>query len=250
MYGLISRNCEIRCVLTLQRVHCLRRNGSTTKNCMPRLGLDARIMKIIDVPSRGVPSLCNGKVDLFPKKQQSVTKIKTMSNLQAEMESVSGAILVYKFPWMKHLRFISRLKQFQAGCVILLIFPISYWHHQGLLDDFNVVAGVTAATATTIMLFIISYFSRRIVGELRFHPHTGMVQLSTLTFWSRRQNQAFHCSDIIPMSETQSNTAKTWQKLEIFDHSDIYLYSLRLGKIYHQELLRQLLGIQQRESLD
>jgi hypothetical protein len=50
---------------------------------------------------------------------------------------------------MRHLRFISRLKQLQVVSVILLTFPISHWYQQGLITEYNLLAGFTAATATT-----------------------------------------------------------------------------------------------------
>ena len=158
-------------------------------------------------------------------------------------ETSEPTILLYKFPWMRHLRFISRLKQLQVGCVVLLTIPISYWYQQDLIKEYNLLAGVTAATATTVMLVIFSYFFTRIVGELHYNPHTGQVQLATLTFWSQRRNQAFYRDDVIPLRETRSNVRKTWQRLEISGHSNVYLYSLRLGKIYNTELLGQLLDL-------
>lgn len=154
-----------------------------------------------------------------------------------------ATILLYKFPWMRHLRFISRLKQLQVVSVILLTFPISHWYQQGLITEYNLLAGFTAATATTVMLVIFSYFFTRIVGELRYSPQTGQVQLATLTFFSLRRNQVFHCDDVIPLRESRSNVKKTWQRLEINGHSNVYLYSLRLGKIYDTELLGQILGL-------
>lgn len=233
----------LRIILTLPRRCCLRLVGYVaTETLQSRPEVIGVASSDLWMTSKGTKLASNQRTRPISGSQQNRSLQREEKSARVTSQSLSNPIMLYKFPWMRHLRFISRLKQFQVGCVVFLTFPISYWYQQGVINQFNLLAGVTAATATTAMLFIFSYFFRRIVGELQYNPQTGSVQLSTLTFWSQRRDQELHCDDIIPLSETRSDGRKTWQRLEISGHSDVYLYSLRLGKIYDRELLGRLLG--------
>eukprot|EP00118_Oscarella_pearsei_P028026 m.311474 g.311474 ORF g.311474 m.311474 type:complete len:202 (+) comp72318_c0_seq1:72-677(+) len=165
--------------------------------------------------------------------------VRSVSSCAAE----AGFVTFYRNPWMRHLRFISRLKIVQVGCMVALTGPVSYWYSCGLIENSSLWMSVSAASASTVALALLSYFFRRIVGRLSHNESTKQVELATLTFWGQRHNQYFADDSIIPWSETVSRSSThLFQRLELSDHQRTYVYSLRLGLVTDEHRFSRLMG--------
>ena len=101
----------------------------------------------------------------------------------------NGYEILYKSPKMSWLRFASRFKLFQVGFILACTFPSHYWYTHGMISKYVFWMTVGTATSTTLALFILSYFFRRIVGELWISDDGQEILLSTLTFWGNRRNR-------------------------------------------------------------
>lgn len=150
---------------------------------------------------------------------------------------------LYRLRWIKHLRFISRVKILHVAVVTALTWPISYWYTRGLVSTTGLAASIVAATATTVGLFVLSYFFRRIVGQIDVNKSNETVIISTLTFWGNRRNKVFSLSDVVPLSESGFEPKHVFHRLELYNSSYVYLCSLRYGEIYDQESFFKVIGL-------
>lgn len=146
-----------------------------------------------------------------------------------------GNQVLYRFKWTKHLRFISRVKIFHVAVVTSLIWPMSYWYFKGVITLAPLTYAITGATGTTAGLVVLSYFIRRVVGELSFDEATQQVTISSLTFWGNRCNRTFPLTSLVPLSDSGINLKNTFHRLEVNGFTDVYLINLRHCKILHEK---------------
>lgn len=147
-----------------------------------------------------------------------------------------GNHVLYRFKWTKHLRFISRVKIFHVAVVTSLIWPMSYWYFTEVITLAHLTYAITGATGTTAGLVVLSYFIRRVVGELSFDESTQKVTISSLTFWGNRCNRTFPLANLVPLSDSGINLKNTFHRLEVNGFTDVYLINLRHCKILHEKL--------------
>ena len=150
-------------------------------------------------------------------------------------QNPEGHTVLYRFKWTKQLRFISRVKIFHVAVVTSLIWPMSYWYFNGVITLTHLTCAITGATGTTAGLVVLSYFIRRVVGELSFDESTQQVTISSLTFWGNRCNRTFPLANLVPLSDSGINLNDTFHRLEVNGFTDVYLINLRNCKILHEK---------------
>ena len=150
--------------------------------------------------------------------------------------------VIYKLPCIKHFRFISRIKILHVGIVTSLTWPVCYWFSQGTISTPVFLAALTAASATTVGLVVLSYFFRRVVGEFAVDPSRGTVKISTLSFWGNRRNTVFRLEDLTPLSDSGLDPKRIFQRLEISRMTDVFLISLQHGKICNEKMFFDVVG--------
>ena len=171
----------------------------------------------------------NGSVHKHCKDiQHHKQKYATSNSLSPE-----GNHVLYRFKWTKHLRFISRVKILHVAVVTSLIWPMSYWYFKGVITLPHLTYAITGATGTTAGLVVLSYFIRRVIGELSFDESTQQVTISSLTFWGNRCNRTFPLANLVPLSDSGINLKNTFHRLEVNGFTDVYLINLRHCKILH-----------------
>ena len=146
-----------------------------------------------------------------------------------------GNQVLYRFKWTKHLRFISRVKILHVAVVTSLTWPMSYWYFNGIISLYSLTCAITGAAGTTAGLVALSYFFRRVVGELSFDEDTQQVTISSLTFWGNRCNTTFPLTSLVPLSDSGINFKNTFHRLEVNGCSDVYLLNLRHCNIFHEK---------------
>ena len=167
-----------------------------------------------------------GNAKLMHRKGQCVSP----NNLVVEDNQV-----LYRFKWMKQLRFISRVKIFHVAVVTSLIWPMSYWYSSGIISLPSLLCAITGAAGTTAGLVALSYFFRRVVGELCFAEATEQVTISSLTFWGNRRSRTFPLMSLVPLSDSGIDMNDTFHRLEVNDCTDVYLLNLQHCKIFDEK---------------
>ena len=150
--------------------------------------------------------------------------------------------VLYRFRWIKQLRFISRAKIVHVAVLVSLIWPMSYWYSSGLVSLPTLSCAIAGAVGTTVGLVAISYFFRRVVGELSIDEVTQNVTISSLTFWGNRRNRTFPHTSLVPLSDTGIDMKNTFHRLELYGSKDVYLLNLRHCKIF-DEMFFSVIGL-------
>lgn len=144
--------------------------------------------------------------------------------------------VLYRFKWMKHIRFISRVKILHVALMTSFTCPITYWYFCGDISLNSFICALTGAAGTTAGFVALSYFFRRIIGELSFHEATQQVTISSLTFWGNRRNRTFHLESLVPISDSGIDVKNLFHTLEVYGLKDsgkeVYLLNLRHCKIF------------------
>lgn len=144
--------------------------------------------------------------------------------------------VLYRFKWMKHIRFISRVKILHVAFMTSFTCPITYWYLCGDISLNSFICAVTGATGTTAGFVALSYFFRRIIGELSFHEATQQVTISSLTFWGNRRNRTFHLESFVPISDSGIDLNNFFHTLEVYgckdNRKESYLLNFRHCKIF------------------
>ena len=187
--------------------------------------LSARNGDVVYICRHAIVSVHKHRMDIKHHKHEYGTS----SSLNREGDQV-----VYRFKWTKHLRFISRVKIFHVAVVTSLIWPMSYWYFNGVIALAHLIYAITGATGTTAGLVFLSYFIRRVIGELSFDESTQQVTISSLTFWGNRCNRTFPLANMVPLSDSGINLKNTFHRLEVNGFTDVYLINLRHCKILHE----------------
>ncbi|RMX56496.1 hypothetical protein pdam_00014924 [Pocillopora damicornis] len=114
--------------------------------------------------------------------------------------------------------------------------PITYWYLCGDISLNSFICAVTGATGTTAGFVALSYFFRRIIGELSFHEATQQVTISSLTFWGNRRNRTFHLESFVPISDSGIDLNNFFHTLEVYgckdNRKESYLLNFRHCKIF------------------
>ena len=152
-------------------------------------------------------------------------------------------IVFYRWPTMKHFRFISRLKMYQVSGMLLLLVPMTFWHHLGAVNLSTLTFAWVAAAGTTGVFVALSKVFTRCVGELALLTHSGDVRVSTLTFMGRRKDITTPANRIVPYSDTANRLGSPLQRLEITNSPHAYWYSVRYGKVLDVDLMTSVTGI-------
>ena len=156
-------------------------------------------------------------------------------------DRAADTVVLYRWPTMRHFRFISRLKVYQVSAMLLLLPPMTYLYLHGDITSKTMIYASVAAVGTTGVLFTLSYYFRRVVGEMAYVRPSNQLRLSTLTFIGGRRDLHFNVEDIIPFADSQLRMGGAVQRLEFKGHPEVYLYSLKYGRVLDFELLQKYL---------
>ena len=151
--------------------------------------------------------------------------------------------MLYRWPTMKHFRFISRLKVYQVSTILLLLPPMTYMYLNGDVTAKTMGYASVAALGTTAVLCILSHYFRRVVGEMAYVSSNDRLRLSNLTFLGGRRDLYFKVEDVVPFADSQLRMGGAIQRLEVKNHPEVFLYSLKYGRILDAKLLQKCLQI-------
>ena len=152
-------------------------------------------------------------------------------------------IVFYRWPTMRHFRFISRLKLYQVSGMLLLLVPMTLWHHVGTVDLSTLTFAWAAAAGTTGVFAVLSKVFTRCVGELALVTHSGDIRVSTLTFMGRRKDVVIPANSIIPYNDTANRLSSPLQRLELTNSSQAYWYSIRYGQVLNTDVMAKVTRI-------
>lgn len=157
-------------------------------------------------------------------------------------DSLKDATLLYRSPWVRHVRMILRLKVLHVGIIGGLCCPLVVASSAGTQNRRRdwALAGATGL-CSAVVAWTLGWSARRFVGELRFSPAAGLVKMSTLDVWGRRVDlvRPSHCIERLPpgVFRMGANVPLTFS----YDPDVQHILLLRENHVHDENLLRKLL---------
>ena len=129
--------------------------------------------------------------------------------------------------------------------MLLLLPPMSYMYIHGDVTAKLMTYASLAAVGTTGVLLLVSHYLRKVIGEMAYVKSCDQDQLrlSTLTFFGGRRDLNFDLKDVVPFADSQVRMGGAIQRLEVNNHPEIFLYSLKYGRVLNFDLLQKCLKI-------
>ncbi|KAL4624499.1 transmembrane protein 186 [Arapaima gigas] len=150
--------------------------------------------------------------------------------------------LIYKFPAIKLLRVVSRLKLLQTGITLIVLPPVFYLYFQGQVTYYLVGYSTGIAVFAAVMLYSLSYYLRRFVGMMYLDQSETTLKVSHLTFWGKRKDLYIPVNDVMTLADTGDSGNEVLLRLRRYSSPDTLYFSLRLGLVVNKEAFKQIFG--------
>lgn len=150
--------------------------------------------------------------------------------------------VIYRFPYIRLVRLITRMKLYQTGLTVFAIPPTLYAYASGVVSLNACMATASIGTFASVMLIVMSNFLQRFVGLLAVSESLPYARLSHLTFWGKRHDVFVPCEDFVPLSDISENTNDIYLKVRRYSTQDVYYLSLRFGHTENVRELQKLFG--------
>lgn len=151
--------------------------------------------------------------------------------------------VLYRWPTMKHFRFISRFKLYQVSAMVISLGPLSHWYSKGLMTYNQLLAAYGASFGMTVVLCGLSYVFSKVLGELAVSFKTNTVRISTLSFLGGRKITSIPTDHVVPFDDSKQPNASFMQVVETTSPPLHLYYSTRYGVVHNSQLLCNVLGI-------
>ncbi|XP_014673035.1 PREDICTED: transmembrane protein 186-like [Priapulus caudatus] len=202
--------------------------------CEPRRRTDVKLAAV-----HGLTCVCSYSSDGQSQNSPLVTDRASLSAPEGDTNDFS---VIYKFPYIVHMRVVSRFKIVQTGITSVVLLPMAALTAMGHVEPWllTYTFGVTGLAAG--MLCVMSYFFRRLIGILALSNDGDMLKVSHMTFWGRRHDIYVPVDSVVPFSDCESNPTDIFVNF-MCDEITSHLYiSLRFGGIVDREKFMQVFG--------
>ncbi|NXU57319.1 TM186 protein, partial [Turnix velox] len=161
---------------------------------------------------------------------------------QKAVEEKTEFKLVYRFPWIKYCRVVSRLKLLQTATTVVTLPPICYLYLQEQVSQ-NILLYTTGITLFAgVMLYGMSYFFRRIIGLIYLNESGRMVKVSHLTFWGRRKDIYCPLETVMTLDEVGDSRGEVLLQFKRYNSADILYFTVKFGQIVDRKRFVQIFG--------
>ena len=151
-------------------------------------------------------------------------------------------IPIYKFPNMRAVRFVSRLKIYQTAFTVVLLGPMTYFHSTGEVTSQTFASCTAVSALACVMLYVMSNYFARLVGLMSISEDLQTVRLSHLTFWGKRNDVFTPTENVMPISDMGERADEIYLRLRRFDSKDTLLFTIKYGQILDPEKFKLVFG--------
>ncbi|CAN9510089.1 unnamed protein product [Ophioblennius macclurei] len=195
--------------------------------------------------ARTPPSLQRHSLTGYPAIQQGlrgspipkITPLVRCSDLATDKYTV-----IYKLPYINHLRAVSRLKLLQTGITAVILPPVYVLYFQGSVP-FSLVGYTTGiALFAGVMLYALSHFFRRVVGMMYLDSSQTTLKVSHLSFWGKRRDIFLPVLDVMTIADTGDAPNETILKLKRYSSTDTLYFSTYFGRVVDRHKFEKVFG--------
>ncbi|XP_041362920.1 uncharacterized protein LOC121378701 [Gigantopelta aegis] len=148
----------------------------------------------------------------------------------------------YIFKYIVHTRVLSRLKIYQTMATVMALPPTAVLHSLGKLSTVDMYAMFGISSVACVMLYVMSWYFRRIVGMISICKENKMVRLSHLTFWGKRKDLYISPEDIIPLLDMSESSKKVYVLVKTYSSDETFILFLRFHRIFDRDQLEGIFG--------
>ncbi|NXP06936.1 TM186 protein, partial [Thinocorus orbignyianus] len=150
--------------------------------------------------------------------------------------------LVYRFPWIKYCRVLSRLKLLQTATTMVTLPPICYLYLQDQVSQTILLYTTGITLFAGAMLYGMSYFFRRIIGLIYLNETGSTVKVSHLTFWGRRNDIYCPIKTVMTLDEVGDSKGELLLQFKRYNTTDILYFTIKFGQIVDKNRFSQIFG--------
>ncbi|KFQ76412.1 Transmembrane protein 186, partial [Phaethon lepturus] len=150
--------------------------------------------------------------------------------------------LVYRFPWIKYCRVLSRLKLLQTVTTMVVLPPICYLYLQDQVSHGILLYTTGIAFFAGAMLCGMSYFFRRIIGLIYLNETGRTVKVAHLTFWGRRNDIYCPIETVMTLDEVGDRRGELLLQFKRYNSTDILYFTIKFGQIVDKQKFMQIFG--------
>lgn len=150
--------------------------------------------------------------------------------------------MIYKLPYIKFIRAVSRLKLLQTTITVAILPPVFILYYQGDVSFFLVSYTTGIALLAGVMLYTASHFFRRVVGIMYLDSTQTTLKVSHLTFWGRRHDIFMPVSDVMTIGDTGDSVNETILKLQRYSNPQVFYFSTQYGRVVDTQGFQKVFG--------
>ncbi|XP_032086748.1 transmembrane protein 186 [Thamnophis elegans] len=145
-------------------------------------------------------------------------------------ENTEKFTVIYRFPAIRLLKLLSRLKVVQTGFGLLVLPPL--WYFNGL-NQVTLVTGLFSFTL--VFLYTLSFFLERVIGLMYLNESGTLLKISHLTFWGKRKNFCCPVDSVVTLGDKDRDSNRFLLKFRQCDQKKVLYFSLVLGQVVDHE---------------
>uniref|UniRef100_A0A5S6QH61 Transmembrane protein 186 n=1 Tax=Trichuris muris TaxID=70415 RepID=A0A5S6QH61_TRIMR len=131
---------------------------------------------------------------------------------------------IYRFKWIALASAVSRLKLVQTAFTTLLVPVAAVAFQNGAISLIDLSCVVSVALFALIMLYVMSYGLRRIIGVVSVDSVASVIRIGYLDFWGRRRNVIVPIDDVVPLSDANVAPNDFWAPVRRYSDTTFLLY--------------------------
>ena len=141
----------------------------------------------------------------------------------------------YRFHSIRGMRILSRMKLYQTAAAVFGVPPLGFMYSTGAVSGSVFGSYCAIASFAGVMLYVMSYYMRRLIGMMSLSDCGKIVRVSHLTFWGKRNDVYIAVDKLVPLSELPEKLTDVYIALRRYDVEDILFFTLRWGLIVDSE---------------
>lgn len=117
---------------------------------------------------------------------------------------------------------------------------VAVWMDYAPITAFTYSLGI--ASFACLMLYVISYYLRRLIGIIALNGTGDILKVSHLNFWGRREDFYVPVEQVVPIAQYEARVYDAYIPFLRYDDKGKYYMSLRWGGILDKEKFVNVFG--------
>lgn len=134
---------------------------------------------------------------------------------------------IYRFKSVKWVGFVARMKIWQTALVVTCVPFCYYLVRNGEMDDHVFRLSANLSIFAMLMLYVVTYFTQRVVGVISVSKDGATIRVGYLTFWGFRRDVMIPIDDVIPFSDMGDKPGDVYATIKLYSDPDFTLYLSR-----------------------